>query len=146
VLFALNDWTHLQSALDRVVTLDSAFRGPARWVFVTNFALAVLAGLGASRPGAADACELRPAVRLALGVAALLAAGALHAAAIAAVSGAVLLWTARRFAGLTPGAVLSVVSLDLAMFALPLVTSRSPAIRRPASARRIFPRSPAATT
>jgi hypothetical protein len=55
------------------------------------------------------------------------AGSALHAAAIAAVSGAVLLWTARRFAGLTPGAVLTVVSLDLAMFALPLVTSVVPA-------------------
>lgn len=46
VLLALNDWTHLQSAIDKVVPLDAAFRSPARFVFLTNLSLCVLAGLG----------------------------------------------------------------------------------------------------
>ena len=49
LLLASNDWTHLVTILDRVVRPDAAFHTPARWVFLTNFSLAVLAGLGLSR-------------------------------------------------------------------------------------------------
>ena len=59
VLFALNDWTHLLSFVDQFVPLDTTFRSPARFVFLTNFALAVLAGLGASRLDRAGATTMR---------------------------------------------------------------------------------------
>ena len=49
LLFALNDWTHVEDVFARVLPLDAAFRSPARFVFLTNFALAILAGFGASR-------------------------------------------------------------------------------------------------
>lgn len=49
LLFALNDVTHLQCALDWLIPADAVFRSPGRFVFMTNLALAVLAGLGASR-------------------------------------------------------------------------------------------------
>ena len=48
VVFSLNDWTHAQNLFDRLVPIDDAFRSPGRFVFLTNFALAVLAGIGAS--------------------------------------------------------------------------------------------------
>jgi hypothetical protein len=67
VLFALNDWTHLQSALDWIVPLDATFRSPARFVFLTTFSLSVLAGLGATMLEGATA----PARRIARAAAAL---------------------------------------------------------------------------
>ena len=48
LLFAMNDVTHLQCALDRLLPPDAVFRSPARFVFMTNLALAVLAGFGAT--------------------------------------------------------------------------------------------------
>ncbi|HEX6323302.1 MAG TPA: hypothetical protein VFZ36_06220 [Vicinamibacterales bacterium] len=49
LLFALNDVTHLQCALDWLVPPDAVFRSPGRFAFMTNLALAVLAGLGAEQ-------------------------------------------------------------------------------------------------
>jgi hypothetical protein len=72
VLFAMQDVTHLQSALDFVIPLDAAFRSPARFVFLTNLSLAVLAGLGASR---LEDGRLERAARTGFAVAALLVAG-----------------------------------------------------------------------
>lgn len=43
---ALNDVTHLQCLFDRVFPPDAMFRSPARFTFLANLALAVLAGLG----------------------------------------------------------------------------------------------------
>ncbi len=78
LLFAMQDLTRLQSVLDFFIPLDATFRSPARFVFLTNLALAVLAGLGASRlDQATDAA--RRAARSGLAIAAVLAVSGLIA-------------------------------------------------------------------
>jgi hypothetical protein len=78
VLFAMQDLTRLQSLLDFFIPLDSTFRSPARFVFLTNLALAVLAGLGASRLHDAKD-ENRGLARAGFAIAAVLVAGGLTA-------------------------------------------------------------------
>jgi hypothetical protein len=71
LLFAANDVTHAQTLFDKIVPIDAAFRSPGRFVFMTNFALIVLAGLGASQL-TQDRGGVRTIARLALGSAAVL--------------------------------------------------------------------------
>lgn len=65
LLFAANDVTHAQTLFDTLVPIDAAFRSPGRFVFMTNFALIVLAGLGASRL-ASDTTGVRTVARTAI--------------------------------------------------------------------------------
>ncbi len=82
MVFALNDWTHAQSLVDAVIPFDAAFRSPGRFVFLTNFALVVLAGLGASVLGSPEVASRARRVGR---------AAAAGAAVLAGVSGA-LFW------------------------------------------------------
>lgn len=76
LVFACNDLTRAQDMLDTLIPADAVFRSPARFTFLVNFALVVLAALGWSRLERGAEGTARRLAAVAWGMAAMLGVGA----------------------------------------------------------------------